>query len=118
MASRPLEYTKIINLGGLNKPLYLKAKSWGFISHREEIILSKSQDSNVNKEEDYIFSTMEIYYVKKMDNEIIIYAPQRSVSEPLIKTPFVTIRALKGYDELEDYRINFIKYGLKRIRAY
>ena len=48
---------------------------------------------------------------------ITFFAPESSISEPLIKftNPLVIINKLKNADEIKDYVQNYQKYGLKRI---
>lgn len=107
-----------IRLGNTNKPLYLKAKIWGIAGNHEEIVLSKSGSSLPNKTEDYIFYTSEVFYKVDSDSNVIVYAPESSISEPANKMSNVVIKGIKTADEIYDYNANHHKYGLQRISVY
>lgn len=107
-----------IELGDTNKPLYLKARIWGVAGNHEEIVLSVSDSSFSNKANDYIFYTSEIFYKIGNDGNVIVYAPESLVSEPVNKMPNVIIKGLKTADEIRDYSVNYKKYGLQRVSVY
>ncbi|SHK71432.1 hypothetical protein SAMN05443634_10316 [Chishuiella changwenlii] len=95
--------------------LYITANSWGLAGNNEVIVLSQSNKKTPNKIDDYIFYTSEIFYKIDNNNTIIIYSPESSINEPDKKISNVTIRSLKTFDEINDYNLNFKKYGLERI---
>jgi len=107
-----------IKLGNTNQPLYLKAKVWGVAGNHEEIVLSQSDSNLPNKTNDYIFYTSEVFYKVESDINVIVYAPESLISEPVNKIPNVTIKGLKTADEIKDYNNNYQKYGLQRISIY
>lgn len=107
---------KLVNID--NRSLFLRARMWGVSGNHEEIVLSKSESSLSNKADDYIFYTSEVFYKIENDKNVILYAPESSIIEPLNRIPNVTIRVLKTADEIIDYHNNYQKYGLKRISIY
>lgn len=112
------ETMKLIKLGNTNTPLFLKAKIWGVSGNHEEIILSQSDSNLSNKNKDYIFFVSEVFYKVEKDNNVILYAPESAISEPIIKMSNVTIKGMKKADEIRDFSLNYKKYGLKRISVY
>ena len=102
--------------------LYISASTWGLAGNHEEIILSKTSINEnyiPNKETDYIFYTTEIYY-RKNENKLIIYVNESSVLKPKnFKTSIdVEIKGLKTAGELNDYELNYIKYGLTKLSVF
>lgn len=108
-----------INLGGTNKPVFLRAKVWGVSGNHEEIVLSESNKPTSNKTVDYIFYTSDVYY-KIENNNITLYAPESSISEPINSFSSITVnvRGLKSTEEMKDYEANYKKYGLEKISVY
>lgn len=109
-----------INLGNVDKPLFLRAKIWGVSGNHEEIVLSESNKSTSDKTVDYIFYTSDIYYKTETNSTITLYAPESSISEPVSKFLNITVnvKGLKSTDEMKDYEANYEKYGLKKISVY
>ena len=112
------ENTISINLGKDGNPLFFKVKVWGIAGNHEQIVLSQSNNDLPNKADDYIFYTSEIFYKDENDNTVIVYAYESSISAPVKKIPNITIKGLKTANEIQDYRNNYQKYGLKRISIY
>lgn len=108
-----------INLGGTNKPVFLRAKVWGVSGNHEEIVLSESNKPTSDKKVDYIFYTSDVYY-KSDSNSITLYSPESSISEPVsgFSSVIVNVKGLKSTEEMKDYEVNYKKYGLKRISVY
>jgi len=108
-----------INLGGTEKPIFLRAKVWGVSGNHEEIVLSESNKPTSNKTVDYIFYTSDVYY-KTESNNITLYAPESSISEPIngFSSITVNVKGLKSTEEMKDYEANYKKYGLKKISVY
>lgn len=107
-----------LKLSKIDKPLYLKAKTWGIAGNHEEIVLSQLDSGFSNKTNDYIFYTSEVFYKIENDSIAIIYAPESLISEPVNKMSNVKIKCLKTADEIKDYNTNYQKYGLQRISVY
>jgi hypothetical protein len=102
--------------------LYISATSWGLAGNHEEIILSNqviSKNYVPNKETDYIFYTPEIYYKNSFD-KLIIYVNESSVIKPKIfKTSIeIDIKGLKTSEQLNDYEVNHLKYGLIKLSVF
>ena len=66
-----------------------------------------------------IFYMSEVYY-KTESNNITLYAPESSISEPINRFSSITVnvKGLKSTEEMKDYEANYIKYGLKKISVY
>lgn len=109
-----------INFGDTIKPIFLRAKIWGVSGNHEEIVLSESNKPVANKEIDYIFYTSDVYYKTEDVGIITLYAPGSSISEPSKKFSYVSVKvkSLKSSDEINDYKINYQQYGLKKISVY
>lgn len=102
-----------------NESLFLRAKKWGISGNHEEIVLSEIDTNLTNKEVDYIFYTTEIFYKIDENDKLTIYAPASSISEPSKGfSVIINIIELNTADEIKDYNINYLKYGLKRISVY
>ena len=113
----PISKTISVRIGSDSNELYLKAKAYGITGDHEQIVLSKSKDSIPNHNVDYFFYAPEIFY-KVEKNNIYIYAPHSSISEPIEKSPNVVIKELRSYDEIMDYNNHYSNYGLERISIY
>jgi hypothetical protein len=112
------EKTRSILLKNEGKPLFIRAKVWGIAGNHEQIVVSQSNNKLPDKTKDYIFYTSEIFYKVGKDNNVIVYAAESSISEPVNPIPNVTIKGLKTYDEINEYTTNYRKYGLKRMSVY
>ncbi len=112
------EKTRSIRLGNDGKPLFIRAKVWGIAGNHEQIVVSQSNNKLPDKTNDYIFYTSEIFYKVGKDNNVIVFAAESSISEPVNPIPNVTIKGLKTYDEINEYTTNYRKYGLKRMSVY
>ncbi len=109
---------KVIELKQSKDTFFLSARIWGIAGNHMEIVLSQSSNNLHDKELDYIFYTSEVFYKVENDSNIILYAPECDISEPLNKIPNVTIKGLKKADEISNYNRNYKKYGLSRISVY
>lgn len=105
-----------INLKGTSNPVFFRAKIWGVSGNHEEIVLSESNKPITDKERDYVFYTSDVYYKTEEIGTITLYAPESSISEPVNKFSniIVKIKELKSTDEMNDYEMNYRKYGLKK----
>lgn len=112
------EKTRSILLKNEGRPLFIRAKVWGIAGNHEQIVVSQSNNKLPDKTNDYIFYTSEIFYKVEKDNNLIIYAAESSISEPVNTIPNVTIKGLKTYDEIKEYMTNYQKYGLERFSVY
>ena len=112
------EKTRSIRLGNEGTPLFIRAKLWGIAGNHEQIVVSQSNNKLLDKTKDYIFYTSEIFYKVGKDNNVIVYAAESSISEPVNPIPNVTIKGLKTYDEINEYTTNYRRYGLKRMSVY
>jgi hypothetical protein len=112
------EKTRSIRLGNEGTPLFIRAKVWGIAGNHEQIVVSQSNNKLPDKTNDYIFYTSEIFYKVGKDNNVIVYAAESSISEPVNPIPNVTIKGLKTYDEINEYTTNYRRYGLKRMSVY
>jgi hypothetical protein len=112
------EKTRCIRLGNEGAPLFIRAKVWGIAGNHEQIVVSQSNNKLPDKTNDYIFYTSEIFYKVGKDNNVIVYATESSISEPVNTIPNVIIKGLKTYDEINEYKTNYQKYGLERMSVY
>lgn len=98
---------------------YFTIRNWGISGDHEEIVLSDTFREKSEKTKDYIFYTNEIYYKVKQDS-LFIYTSINNTKIPIKE--FETIRVvlidLKTFDEIKDYKNNYLKYSLKRISIY
>jgi len=113
----------VINFEELNEKVYVKAKAWGLAGNNEEIILSVSPISDehkaYSKDECFIFYTSEVYYKKKDTNTLLIYVDYKSKIPPNLSTKIKIIQIqMKDNAEIQDYRMNYEKYGLSKISIY
>lgn len=122
---KPLIKTEEVTFNDIDETVYLRAMSWGIAGNHNEIIISTSPISPIDrkseKEMDFIFYTTEVYYKKQGVDTILIYAESSSIGkEPpnyqgRVK---VVIKRLKTYDDSKEYEKNYEQYGLKKISTY
>lgn len=112
------EKTRSIRLGNEGNPLFIRAKVWGIAGNHVQIVVSQSNNKLPDKTKDYIFYTSEIFYKVGKDYNVIVYATESSISEPVNPIPNVTIKGLKTHDEINEYTTNYRRYGLKRMSVY
>ncbi|CAA0208121.1 conserved hypothetical protein [Tenacibaculum maritimum] len=113
----------IVKFSKINQKLYFKSKAWGLAGNNEKIILSTNKGdvkAKANKEEDYIFHTTELYYKQKGKDTLVIYVNESSVSIPTsFQSPIlVVIKGLKNSKELNEYELNYKKYGLVKVSTF
>lgn len=106
----------------LKQNIYISARYWGLTGDHQEIILSNSPinpaHKSYSKDKVYIFYTSEIFYKIESGQNLTIFAPESTISEPINKILNVSVKGLKTAEEIKDYNKNYQKYGLKRISAY
>lgn len=114
----------MIDFSELNTTIYIRAKAWGLAGNHEEIILSTSpidKERPSIKDEDIIFYTTEVYYKKQGVDTLMVYADASSISKlpDNLKTSINIVPVgLKNNSEIQEYKKNYRKYGLKKISTY
>ena len=109
-----------LNFEDINQKVYLKAKVWGVSGNHKEIVLSEKRSDVTDNNTDYVFYTSEIYYKIESNGNLIIYAPESSISEPTEKINGIRVilKGLRHADEINKYKENYRKYGLEKISVY
>lgn len=113
----------VVSFDELNEKVYFRAKAWGLAGNHEEIIISTSPIEKTRgalKGVDFIFYTTEVYY-KKQGDTLLVYAAASSIVQPTAKLYTqisIVPMGLKTNDEVQDYEMNYKKYGLTRLSVY
>jgi hypothetical protein len=115
-----IEHSIIIHFPEIQKDIYIKTLCYGLAGNNEQIIISENKERLKNKKNDYIFYTSEVFYKQKGIDTLEIYVAKSAISEPQnsFKNINVMLKGLVTSSDIQDYNMNYKKYGLKKISIY